>query len=315
MKDLRTYIKESLLDVDDNDAKLDDVVELEALRDPKGPFAADWMRLAGTKVDIQNDFLILHGNRTITPSRVIKPLSEYKVTQTKLYFPGSVLDCKFEVPITDEHLGKDVYCRGIDISCGSISNVNFHLSEHPPKGVDASSYMKSARTPYALLGAYRKIQNVSINYEGSNGILKLICLPNLVENISSNAASLYIYDTFLWDELFSDIDKHWMDNFEFEYHENGTDKIIKSNKFRKLKAIVNNPRKYNSQWIKFPFKPTAKVSDILPWIKNMSNLRYICMRDNNVAIHFYKHQNEIPSSFNLYTETQDGWWGKIEIYK
>lgn len=313
MKSLKEYITESIFDIEDNVDNFDNQVLINNLNDPSGEFYKDWLsKFRKNRADIQGDTLILYGN-TIGPMQNIKNLRDYGITQTKLYVPNSELDLtRIYQPITPEKVGKDVYCCRFDASGNAIQDVNIHITLDPLPGIDLSKYgLRSYNRPDVRLAFYN-IENITLDLDiETSKYITLGQWPDKVKNFKSNAHKLYIYDTFLWDEIYKDIDKYWMDDFSFEYFDKGEDKIIKSNKFKKVKAIINNPRKYESYKFKFPFKSNAKLTDILPWIKDMPDLDYVSMRDNNVAMYFYKNKRELPLSLG-WVETADGWWCGID---
>ena len=311
MKHLSEYIRESIFDMEDHVASFDDGVLKVSLNDPNGEFHKDWLsRYRKCKADVQRDTLILYGN-TIQPMQNAKDLKYYGITQKKLYVPGDITLSLYK-DTTPERVGKDLYCRRIDASGMTIKDVNIHVMQQELSGIDHSKFgIKGYLRPDTRLSFYN-IENVSLDLDiNTSRYFTLGQWPDSVKNFKSNAHKIYIYDTFLWDTIYGDIDKNWMTNFEFEYEDKGEKKVIKSNKFKKVKAIINNPRKYEWYKFKFPFKPGAKLTDILPWTKDMPDLDYISMRDNNVAMYFYKNKRELPLNLG-WVETADGWWCGID---
>jgi hypothetical protein len=95
--------------------------------------------------------------------------------------------------------------------------------------------------------------------------------------------------------------------YDYTYKGKTGDEVVTIKNFKKLHAVLNQPKKYNTLYsgtIK-PFKDNIKASDIIPWINTIPGLQTVVLKNNNIKIYLHKDVGVVASYVSAITT--DGW--------
>lgn len=146
-----------------------------------------------------------------------------------------------------------------------------------------------------------KIENCDIIFDRKIGSIHFNSIPTL-KNVNSNCRDIIIYRPSIFDN--KEFEK-LISPVSFQYNTNDS---VKVNTFKKLKAIINNPKKYDQRYeIEFPIDKSFSLNDLIPGINNFNNLQCVTIRDNNVEIFFTKIEQYRVTKF-IPIQLKDGWW-------
>jgi hypothetical protein len=139
-------------------------------------------------------------------------------------------------------------------------------------------------------------------------------LPKIKNCDLKGCKSISIYSPFLFEKEVSElITSKWMlPNYEHNYNRG---EVVKIKNFKKMVAIVNNPKKYGD-YVPKAFKDDIYASDVISWINDIDpSLEQVTLHTNNVRLTLMKGpKNDLPSNkFSFVTYTKDGW--NITMYK
>ena len=145
------------------------------------------------------------------------------------------------------------------------------------------------------------VENCDIIFDNKFGSIFFTSIPTL-KNVSSDCHSVTIYNpSILDDKVFDKL----VDPTTIQYDANN---LVKVNTFKKLKAIINNPKKYKQCYeTEFPIDKSCNLESLIPGINKFYNLQVVSIRDNNIEIHFTKNDISRPSYFRS-VQLKDGWW-------
>lgn len=145
------------------------------------------------------------------------------------------------------------------------------------------------------------IENCDITFDSKFGSIHFNSIPTL-KNVTSNCYDITIYNpSILDDKVFDKL----ITPTTIQYNTNDS---VKVNTFKKLKAIINNPKKYDRRYeIEFPIDKSFSLESLIPGINKFYNLKLVQIRDNNVEIFFTKIKQDRVTKF-IPIQLKDGWW-------
>lgn len=145
------------------------------------------------------------------------------------------------------------------------------------------------------------IENCDIIFDSKFGSIFFNSIPTL-KNINSNCHSMTFYNPSILDDKAFD---KLITPVSFQYNKYDS---VKVNTFKKLKAIINNPKKYDLRYeIEFPIDKSFSLESLIPGINKFYNLKLVQIRDNNVEIFFTKIKPDRVTKF-IPIQLKDGWW-------
>lgn len=208
----------------------------------------------------------------------------------------------------DNFCKKITCCAGIKIEAYRVNNIDLNIG--------LPNYNGIRRFPSSINGTnfygVKYIENVNWNSYESKANKQISFhiddIPMLKNCKFNDCNTIRIYSPFLFDGDVADTihDKWMVPIYEYKYGDNS----VKIKNFKKLHAIINNPKKYGTGPIfKGLFKDNIKATDVIPWINDLSDLNNVKLCNNSMTIHliktltsdlgFNKHQIEAT--------TTDGW--------
>jgi hypothetical protein len=209
---------------------------------------------------------------------------------------------------SDNFCKKITCCSGIKIDAYRVNNIDLNIG--------LPNYNGIRRFPSAINGTIfdgvKFIENVnweSYESKANKQISFHISEIPMLKNCNFNGCNtIRIYSPFLFDGDVADtIYVNWMVSmYEYKYGDNS----VKIRNFKKLHAIINNPKKYGTGPVfRGLFKDNIKASDVIPWINDLSDLNHVKICNNSMTIHLFKTLTN-DMGFNKYqieTTTVDGW--------
>lgn len=218
-----------------------------------------------------------------------------------------------ERSITGDNFCKKITCcNGIKIDAYRVNDIDLN--------VGLSNYNGVKRFPSSINGTVfdgvKFIYNVNWNCcepKGNEQISKQITFDideiPVLKNCKFNGCNrIRLYSPFLFDGDVADtIYVNWMVSmYEYKYG----DTSVKIRNFKKLHAIINNPKKYGRGPVfKGLFRDNIKASDVIPWINDLPDLNHLRICNNSMTIHLFKSLTR-DLTFNIYqieATTLDGW--------
>lgn len=207
----------------------------------------------------------------------------------------------------DNYVNKITCGSGISIQAYSLKNIDINLCK---KRWDSKII---PLLPSKIIGTWfdgiNHFENVNYETDWCSTINFHIDIIPAMKNCTFNGCNrIRIYSPFLFDGDVADTihDKWMVPIYEYKYGEN----TVKIKNFKKLHAIINNPKKYGTGPIfKGLFKDNIKASDVIPWINDLSDLNHVKICNNSMAIHLVKSLTS-DLGFNKYqieATTVDGW--------
>ena len=313
MKHLQDIIKEGLLDVDDNESKMDDVVANQVINDPEGKL---WKVFDLGRRDVGSRYPVKYSDGTLYLQRSLvqcsghneEPLSKVIGFPVDHLVVGGGLYLGHHRPFDkiDSNFCKKFTCgAGIKIASKVIKDIDI-MTDH---NVDGCHTFPSSINTISFEDV-ELLENVNIKSVGKYlyvGFHQYHKMPQIKNCDLSNCTSMTIYGPFLFDdEIGKAIDDNWM-NPGFVHEYGGVETKVKN--FKKLVAVVNNPKKYGYKTPR-AFKSGIKASDVIPWINDIGDkFNQVELSTNNVRLTLSKGLKDEGSLINrvFLAETEDGW--------
>lgn len=326
MKHLQNIIQESLLDdFDTISNNADKEIVNSVINDPESKL---WQLFDLDRREIGSRFPLKYNDGTLyIPRSLVQQNARLKNLESIIGSPVDNL-----VVAGGLYLGKhlnideltgDGFCK--KISCGSgvkiradvIKDIEIEIGEEnikPYKCLASSINTISFEHVDLLEGVKIKFENPwpSISFHQYD------TLPKIKDCDLKGCKSINIYSPFLFDKEVSDlITKKWMiPDYEYKY---GQDEVVKIKNFKKMVAVVNNPKKYGNRYggnTPRAFKEDINASDVLPWVNNISpTLEQVTLSTNNVKLVLRKgpKDDRYLGDLSSIVYTKDGW--NVMMYK
>lgn len=314
---MRTLYESILDDIDVQMANGEDTVVNELINDPNK--SKLWNILSLSRPDAGQKYPLKYENKTLyitrsylTTSGRQESLSDAvgaPVDEVVISGGFSLKSSSSDRSITDDNFCKKITCcAGIVIEAYRVNNIDLNIG--------LPNYNGIRRFPSSINGTcfygVKFIQNVNWNSYETKATKKITFdvdeIP-VVKNCNFNGCTtIRIYSPFLFDGDVADtIYVNWMvPMYEYKYGDNS----VKIRNFKKLHAIINNPKKYGAgPSFKGLFKDNIKASDVIPWINDLHDLNHVKVCNNSMVIHLFKTLTS-DMGFNKYqieTTTTDGW--------
>lgn len=314
---MRTLYESILDDIDIQMANGEDAVVNELINDPNKSNL--WNVLYLSKPDVGQKYPLKYENKTLyitrsyltTCGRQESLSSAVGAPVDEVVISGGFLlnSSNNERSITNDNFCKKITCcTGITIYARRVNNIDLNIGLPNYNGIKRFSSTINGTTFYGV----KFIENVNWNsYESkvNKQISFLLDEIPMLKNCNFNGCNkIRIYSPFLFDGDVGDkIHDNWMvPSYEYKYGNNS----INIKNFKKLHAIINNPKKYGTGPVfKGLFKDNIKASDVIPWINDLSDLNHVKICNNNMVINLFKTLTS-DLGFNKYqieTTTVDGW--------
>lgn len=319
MKHLQNIIQESLLDdFDILSNNIDKYVINKSINDPESKL---WQLFDLDRREVGSRFPLKYEDRTLyIPRTLVQQNQSNRSIESVVGFPvdnlvvsgGLYIGKHFhEDEITGSNFCKKIYCgAGVKIHAELIKDIEITIGNIGRYKTFPSSINSIVFDDVKLL------DNVKINFDSRwKGINfhQYDSLPMIKNCDMKGCKIISIYSPFLFDKEVSDlITSKWMiPNFEHDYNYGD---LVKIKNFKKMVAIVNNPKKYGDNTPK-AFKNDINASDVIPWINDIDiTLEQVTLSSNNVRLVLSKgpkYDSSINRSYVTYTK--DGW--NITMYK
>ena len=319
MKHLQDIIKEGLLDVEGNETKMDDVVANQVINDPEGKL---WKVFDLGRREVGSRYPIKYSDGTLYLQRSLVQCSGYNEEPLSkvIGFPvdhlvvggGLYLGHHRRFDKIDSNFCKKFTCgAGIKIASNVIKDIDIVI-DHSVDGCHTfpSSVGSISFEDVELL---ENVKVVDFGRFPSLHFMQYKSLPQIKNCDLKHCMRISIYSPFLFDdEIGKVIDDNWM-NQGFVHEYNGVETNVKN--FKKLVALVNNPKKYGYDTPR-AFKSGIKASDVIPWINDIGDkLNQVELSTNNVRLALSKDLKDGGSLISrvFLAETEDGWG--ITMYK
>lgn len=314
---MKTLYESILDDIDVQMANGEDAVVNELINDPNK--SKLWNILSLSRADAGQKYPLKYENKTLHITRSY--LTTYGRQMSLSDAVGAPVD---EVVISggfslkssssDRSITADNFCKkitccaGIVIEAYRVNNIDLNIGLPKYNGI--------RRFPSSINGTrfygVKFIENVnwsSYETKATKQITFDIDEIPVVKNCTFNGCTtIRIYSSFLFDGDVADIihDKWMVPMYEYKYDD--TSVTIKN--FKKLHAIINNPKKYGMGPIfRGLFKDNIKATDVIPWINDLSDLNHIKICNNSMVIHLFKSLTSDMgfSKYQIEATTTDGW--------
>lgn len=317
MKHLQDIVKEGLLDIESSIEKMDDMVVNQTINDPEGNL---WQVFDLARFDVGRRYPVKYSNNTLYLQRsLVQQQRKIESLSDVIGFPvdhlvvggGLYLGKYNKIDKLDSKFCKKFTCgAGIKIPATIVEDIDILIDPNIDKCRTFPSSINSISFEDVELLKNVKIKNPKFYSIRFNQYDKIPQIKNCDFN---ECKSITIYSPFLFDdEIGKAIDDKWMSQGVVHKY-NGVETKIKN--FKKLVAVVNNPKKYGGDTPR-AFKSGIKASDVIPWINDIGdNLNQVELSTNNVRLAFSKGLKDEGSLINriFLAETKDGWG--ITMYK
>lgn len=214
-----------------------------------------------------------------------------------------------ERSITDDNFCKKITCcAGIKIDAYRVNNIDLNIGFPNYNGI--------RRFPSSINGTVfdgvKFVYNVNWNSYETSATKQISFhideIPTLKNCTFNGCTTIRLYSPFLFDGDVADtIYVNWMVSmYEYKYGDNS----VKIRNFKKLHAIINNPKKYGTGPVfKGLFKDNIKASDVIPWINDLSDLNHVKICNNSMIIHLFKSITSDMglNKYQIEATTTDGW--------
>lgn len=308
---------ESILDdIDVQMAKGEDAVVNELINTPKSKL---WDILSLSRADAGQKYPLKYENKTLYITRSylttygrqmsLSDVVGAPVDEVVISGGFSLKSSSSDRSITDDNFCKKITCcAGIRIEAYKVNNIDLNIGL--PKYNDIRRFPSSING--TIFDGVKFIYNVNWNsYESKANkqiSFHIDTIPVLKNCTFNGCNKIRIYSPFIFDGDVADIihDKWMVPIYEYKYGDNS----VKIKNFKKLHAIINNPKKYGTGPVfRGLFKDNIKASDVIPWINDLSDLNHVKICNNSMIIHLVKSLTS-DLGFNKYqieATTVDGW--------
>lgn len=305
MRYLKDILVESLLDDEDILMKqADDDILNNAINDEKSGFL-HMMNLTPSKykLEVKGSTLFIPRSSHILPIAQPADWHKFGLNIDTIIWTGGISIKNYGKAFDDTKLCKNLVAQQMSVEAHSIKDINFKIT-----GIVQKPYESRVRNN--IIFDCETLVNCNIQFENNPKVIRFSVYDDTpeIKNCKSNVNSIIISDPFILDDnpLTKRICQYWMKK---DYVYVNDDYKIPIKTFKKLHAIINNPKKY-----KAPIEPWAadmKVSDVFPWVNDFKDLTYIVLRNNNIRIDIDRH----PDNPSDYMKTGDGWYIKHSKFK
>ena len=233
MKDLNRYIKESLLDDEDDLVDNDDSIISKILNDPDSAFRkAVWFKGIPKNIKYHDGVLDIDAHE-MTFNNIFER-NDYKLND---FCPGiKTLKCKGNIYFNMRKITAENLCENIEARSAQPPTLHHYVEE--VEGINFNCY------DYKLGAHVIKDCNIKAKYVYFDRDISKF------ENVKIDCESFKYYDTFLTEEgLFADAFNDMLDsNYSFIIHDTkkGENVEFKPNKLKKIAAKAKNIKRYRS---------------------------------------------------------------------
>lgn len=229
---------------------------------------------------------------------------EVRIENTGVYLEGSVVS-------------KDTFSKKITVDDKFKRTLHIYGSNLNIKDIDIETNAGLSLASDDQISVNNSTMNVS------NNLMDLIVHSRKIpvfNKFKSNIHRLNISDTFIFDgmgnrDAVSQIDKCLALPYTIKVKDNkkNEDVDIKIKSFKKIHAIINNPKRYTPIEPVFQFKPGFKLTDLID-ISGFKDLTSLSIRNNLVDLKFVKFLHPQYASKHInYVNVGDDWF--VSIYK